>query len=150
MLIRLDHPSVANSDAARVVRKEAVTTQFSILKHLPNIGELGAELVLTSMAREASFSRVYCTWNVSAIPKGDPQMLSVKVIVEKRSDGYVAYPLGLKGLVVGEGDTLEAALSDVKSAIQCHIDTFGLDVFESDSQALEVFVAEVSVTLPAQ
>ena len=25
----------------------------------------------------------------------------IKVIIEKHSDGYVAYPLGLKGIVVG-------------------------------------------------
>jgi predicted RNase H-like HicB family nuclease len=53
-----------------------------------------------------------------------------KIIVEKHSDGYVAYPLGLKGVVVGEGDTYEAALSDVKSAIAFHIETFGVDVFD--------------------
>lgn len=47
-----------------------------------------------------------------------------KIIVEKHPDGYVAYPLGLKGIVVGEGDTYEEALADVKSAIQFHIDTF--------------------------
>jgi predicted RNase H-like HicB family nuclease len=53
-----------------------------------------------------------------------------KIIVEKHSDGYVAYPLGLKGIVVGEGDTYEEALSDVKSAIRFHIETFGQnDVF---------------------
>lgn len=28
-----------------------------------------------------------------------------KIIVEKHIDGYVAYPLGLKGVVVGEGNT---------------------------------------------
>ena len=48
-----------------------------------------------------------------------------KVIVEKHSDGYVAYPLGLKGVVVGEGETYEEALADVKSAIGFHIETFG-------------------------
>ncbi len=42
----------------------------------------------------------------------------IKVIVEKHSDGYVAYPIGLKGVVVGESDTYEAAMTDVKSAIQ--------------------------------
>ena len=50
-----------------------------------------------------------------------------KVIVEKHADGYVAYPLGLKGVVVGQGDTNEEALTDVKSAIAFHIDTFGKD-----------------------
>ena len=44
-----------------------------------------------------------------------------KIIVEKHPDGYVAYPLGLKGVVVGEGDTAEEALADAKSAIAFHI-----------------------------
>ncbi len=41
-------------------------------------------------------------------------MRQVKIIVEKHPEGYVAYPLGLKGIVVGEGDTCEEALVDVK------------------------------------
>jgi len=53
-----------------------------------------------------------------------------KVIVEKHPDGYVAYPLGLKGIVVGEGNTYEEALADVKSAIRFHTETFGQDVLE--------------------
>ncbi len=52
-------------------------------------------------------------------------MKYIKVIVEKHADGYVAYPLGLKGIVVAEGDTYEEALADVRSAIQFHIETFG-------------------------
>jgi predicted RNase H-like HicB family nuclease len=48
-------------------------------------------------------------------------MKHIKVIVEKHADGYVAYPLGLKGIVVGEGDTYEEALADVRSAIQFHM-----------------------------
>ena len=51
-----------------------------------------------------------------------------KIVVEKHPDGYIAYPLGLKGVVVGEGDTYEAALADVKSAIAFHIETFGQEV----------------------
>jgi predicted RNase H-like HicB family nuclease len=43
--------------------------------------------------------------------------------VEKHPDGFVAYPLGLKGVVVGEGDTAEEALGDVKSAVRFHIET---------------------------
>lgn len=54
-------------------------------------------------------------------------MKHFKVIVEKHSDGYVAYPLGLKGVVFGEGDTYEEALADVNSAIQFHIETFGAE-----------------------
>ncbi|MBD2102890.1 type II toxin-antitoxin system HicB family antitoxin [Leptolyngbya sp. FACHB-261] len=58
-------------------------------------------------------------------------MRNFKVIVEKHPDNYVAYPLGLKGVVVGEGDTYEEALADVKSAIQFHIETFGKAVLLS-------------------
>ncbi len=73
-------------------------------------------------------------------------MKHVKIIVEKHADGYVAYPLGLKGAVVGQGDTYEQALEDVKSAIKFHIETFGPEVLdESTSDVLEVFVAEAGV-----
>jgi len=71
----------------------------------------------------------------------------VKIVVEKHSDGYVAYPLGLKGTVVGEGDTYEEALADVKSAIACHVETFGEEVFEGESPVLEAFVAEAGVAV---
>jgi predicted RNase H-like HicB family nuclease len=57
-------------------------------------------------------------------------MRQYKIIVEKHPDGYVAYPLGLKGVVVGQEDTYEEALSDVKSAIRFHVETFGEEVFE--------------------
>ena len=71
----------------------------------------------------------------------------VKIVIEKHSDGYVAYPLGLKGTVVGEGDTYEEALADVKSAIACHIETFGEEVLEGASPVLEAFVAEAGVAV---
>ncbi len=70
-----------------------------------------------------------------------------KIIVEKHSDGYVAYPLGLKGVVVAEGNTYEEALADVKSAIQFHIETFGKDVLNVETPVLEAFVAETGVTI---
>jgi len=50
------------------------------------------------------------------------------IIVEKHPDGYLAYPIGLKGAVVGEGDTLKEAIADVESAIKFHIETFGEEV----------------------
>ena len=74
-------------------------------------------------------------------------MKQFKIVVEKHPDGYVAYPLGLKGVVVCEGDTYEEALADVKSAIRFHIKTFGKDVFNVDSPVLEAFVAEAGVAL---
>lgn len=58
-------------------------------------------------------------------------MKQVKIVVQRHSDGYVAYPLGITGIVVGEGDTYEEALADVKSAIAFHIETFGPDVIAS-------------------
>jgi len=70
-----------------------------------------------------------------------------KILVEKHSDGYVAYPLGMKGVVVGEGDTYEEALADVKSAIQFHIETFGKDVLNDEAPVLEAFVAETGIAL---
>jgi predicted RNase H-like HicB family nuclease len=54
-------------------------------------------------------------------------MKSVKIVVERHADGYVAYPVGVKGVVVGQGDTYEAALADVRSAIKFHAETFGLN-----------------------
>jgi predicted RNase H-like HicB family nuclease len=70
-----------------------------------------------------------------------------KIVIEKHTDGYVAYPLGLKGIVVGQGDTYEEALADVKSAIHFHIETFGEDALQDDDPALEAFVAETRVAL---
>lgn len=72
-------------------------------------------------------------------------MRQYKIIVEKHPDGYVAYPLGLKGVVVGQGDTYEEALSDVKSAIRFHVESFGQDVLDIDPPVLEAFVAEAGV-----
>jgi len=69
----------------------------------------------------------------------------VKLIVEKHPDGYVAYPLGVKGVVVGEGDTYEEALSDVKSALRFHIESFGDDVLQMEPPLLEAFLAETPV-----
>ena len=68
-----------------------------------------------------------------------------KIIVEKHPDGYVAYPLGIKGIVVGQGDTYEEALTDVKSAIRFHIESFGEDLLDVDPPVLEAFVAETGV-----
>ncbi|MBL7154730.1 MAG: type II toxin-antitoxin system HicB family antitoxin [Phycisphaerae bacterium] len=72
-------------------------------------------------------------------------MRQLKIVVEKHPDGYVAYPLGLKGVVVGQGDTYEESLSDVKSAIRFHIETFGKEVLEVEPPVIEAFVAETGV-----
>ena len=70
-------------------------------------------------------------------------MQQLKIIVEKHPEDLVACPLGLKGVVLGEGNTYEKALSDVKSDSRFHIDTFGKDIFDND-EILETFIAEVA------
>jgi predicted RNase H-like HicB family nuclease len=71
-------------------------------------------------------------------------MQPIKIIMEKHPDGYIAYPIGIKGIVVGEGSTYEEAIADIKSAIQFHIETFGREVLETN-EISETFVAEVVV-----
>ena len=72
-------------------------------------------------------------------------MKQLKIIVEKHADGYVAYPLGLRGVVVGQGDSYEEALSDVKSAIRFHVESFGKAVLDVDPPILEAFIAEAMI-----
>ncbi len=50
-----------------------------------------------------------------------------RIVVEEHPDACVAYALGTKGVVVGEGQTYEEALADVRSAIAFHLQSFGLD-----------------------
>ncbi len=72
-------------------------------------------------------------------------MTSLKILIEKHTDGFIAYPLGVKGVVVGEGDTYEEALANVRSAIAFHIETFGAEVLADESPVLEAFVAETGI-----
>jgi predicted RNase H-like HicB family nuclease len=72
-------------------------------------------------------------------------MISLKIIIEKHADGYVAYPVGIKGVVVGEGNTYDEALRDVRSALKFHLETFGPDSLDTDEPVLEAFVAEAAV-----
>jgi len=74
-------------------------------------------------------------------------MRQIKIIVEKHPEGYVAYPLGVKGVVVGEGNTYEEAVADVKSAIKFHVESFGADVLEIQPPVLEAFVDEAVVEI---
>ena len=74
-----------------------------------------------------------------------PKAGSLKIIVEKHADGYVAHPLWLRGAVIGAGESYDAAVADVKSAIRLHIQTFGRAVLDSEPAVLEAFVAEAEV-----
>jgi predicted RNase H-like HicB family nuclease len=49
-----------------------------------------------------------------------------KFIIEQHNDGFVAYPLGVQGVMVGQGDTREEALEDARSALEFHIETFDI------------------------
>ena len=66
----------------------------------------------------------------------------LKIIVEQHADGYVAYPVGIRGAVVGQGDTYDEALADVRSAIDFHIETFGREVLDDENPVLDVFIDE--------
>ena len=57
-------------------------------------------------------------------------MKPMQFIVKKYPDGYIAYPLGLKGVVVGQGDTYGEAMADIRSAISFQIETFGPGIVE--------------------
>ncbi len=52
-----------------------------------------------------------------------------QIIIEEDPGGCTAYPIGLNGVVVAEGDTYEEALAGIRSAIQFHIETFGRVAF---------------------
>lgn len=79
--------------------------------------------------------------------KGAAMKKQLKVIVEKHPDGYVAYPLGCKGVVVGEGDSYDEALADLNSAISFHVESFGAEVLETDPPVLEVFLGETGISV---
>lgn len=73
-------------------------------------------------------------------------MKQFKIVIEKHSDGYVAYPIGIVGAVVGQGETYEEALADVKSAIACYVEVFGKEILE-DTLPVEVFIAETGIAI---
>ena len=69
-------------------------------------------------------------------------MERIKIVVERHPDGFVAYPLGLRGVVVGQGDTAEEAIADATSAVRFHLDTFGHEALDLDSPVLDAYVTE--------
>jgi predicted RNase H-like HicB family nuclease len=74
-------------------------------------------------------------------------MQRTRFIVEQHPDGFIAYPLGVQGIVVGQGDTRESALEDARSALEFHIETFGADVLEIQNDVIAAFVEEADVAL---
>lgn len=71
----------------------------------------------------------------------------LKVVIEQHPDGFVAYPLGVRGVVVGQGGTAEEALADVTSAVRFHIETFGADALDLDSPVLDAILADAPLAV---
>ena len=69
----------------------------------------------------------------------------ITIIIEHHRDGFVAYPVGLRGVVVGEGDSADTALADVESAIRFHLETFGDEAWNPQDAILDVQLREASV-----
>lgn len=70
---------------------------------------------------------------------GYPVIPCIKIVMKKYTDGYVAYPLGLKGVVVGQGDSYKEAMADIKSAIRFYVETFGSEIKASDALCQEIW-----------
>jgi predicted RNase H-like HicB family nuclease len=49
----------------------------------------------------------------------------VGVSVQQTGGGFIAHAIGLQGVIVSDGASLEEALSNLKSAIAFHLETFG-------------------------
>jgi predicted RNase H-like HicB family nuclease len=69
-------------------------------------------------------------------------MRHVKVLVEKQAQGYIAYPVGLQGVVTGTGHTYEDALEDVTSSIRAYIEANGPDSFDVVPEVVEIAIPE--------
>ena len=74
----------------------------------------------------------------------EARLATIPIVVEKHPDTYVAYPLGIEGAVVGEGDTFEEALADCRSALRFHVETFGEEVLNLDEPILEATIVQPS------
>ncbi|MGL4512798.1 MAG: hypothetical protein ACRCT8_06880 [Lacipirellulaceae bacterium] len=72
-------------------------------------------------------------------------MQTLRFVIERHADGFVAYPLGLRWVVVGEGDTQEAALADAQSATRFHLDTFGDQALLDEAMPLGAVVVEAGI-----
>ncbi len=69
-----------------------------------------------------------------------------KILIEKHPDGYIAYPVGLKGSVSGFGKTSEEAVCEVNQAIMARIRTFGEEIFDLDSPILDASLTDIGIT----
>ena len=47
---------------------------------------------------------------------------------------------GIEGVVIGEGESYQEALEDAKSALRFHIETFGVEVLDTEYSVLEASI----------
>ncbi len=69
-------------------------------------------------------------------------VVPVRFVIEQHPEGFVAYPLGVEGVVIGEGDTADEALADCRSALAFHVETFGAEVLGGAEPILDAFLVE--------
>jgi hypothetical protein len=65
--------------------------------------------------------------------------------VLQHGDGFVAYPLGLRGVVVGQGDSGPEAHADAQSAARFRLETFGREAFDDEADIRTAYVTEADV-----
>lgn len=58
----------------------------------------------------------------------------LRIVVEKHTSTYVAYPIGLKRVVAGFGESDVVAIAHLKEAIEFHKETFGEDALRVHGQ----------------
>jgi predicted RNase H-like HicB family nuclease len=72
----------------------------------------------------------------------ESRLKRIPIVVERHPDTFLAYPLGVEGVVIGEGDSFEEALADCQSAIRFHVETFGESVLDIESPVLEATLVQ--------
>mgnify|MGYP005852629949 CR=1 FL=1 len=55
----------------------------------------------------------------------------LKFVIEEHTECFVAYPLGVSAVVVGQGDTREEALADLESGLRFHLETLGAESLQA-------------------
>jgi predicted RNase H-like HicB family nuclease len=69
---------------------------------------------------------------------------SINVIIEKHPEGYVAYLLGLSGVLLSKGNTYQEALENIKFTIKFHLENFRKETFQ-DECIITTFIGEITV-----
>jgi predicted RNase H-like HicB family nuclease len=81
--------------------------------------------------------------NASIMPGVSGQRTkTIKIVVEKHPDTFIAYPLSVDGAFVGQGDTAEEAFNECISALQAHIEAFGPEVLDVELPVVDAFMTE--------